>query len=394
MLKPLTALALVLGSMPMALGHTWIEQIRNINAQGDYVGEAGYPRGFKDKAGPGYDGETSMNYMLPPLEQQPPFINASNLLCHPNQRKPVQSDNFPRLQSTPGTWLALRYAENGHVSNPSNQNGHVPGELDLGRRPNGGSVFVYGTTAPKEDEKIADVLRWTKDGQGGDKRGVLLAVNDFDDGRCWEINPVTKAGRMKQFPNYAQGQATDGPGEFPLMCETNVQLPKDADVSKPYTLYWVWQWPVDPAQDPIYPKGKDQYYTTCLDLDFRENSETIQQTATLQFGLAQQDGQAKAVDQFRHRKALIEDAIAGNVGPLFKDENPSGTPFMNSTMTTSAMLDISTLTQNPSASSTSINVVVVTERITVTAPVFTASATPTTQKRAHVTKIRGMSYRD
>ena len=78
-----------------------------------------------------------MIYALPPLQQQPPFINASNLLCHPNQ---IQSDKYPRLQAKVGKWASHRYAENGHVSNPSALNGHIPGTLDAGRR----EKRVYG----------------------------------------------------------------------------------------------------------------------------------------------------------------------------------------------------------------------------------------------------------
>lgn len=393
----ITLLAGALAAAPAVIAHTWIEQMRNIGPDGSYVGEYGYPRGFKDKAAPGYDGETDMNWLMPPLEQQPPFITADNLLCHTNQRKPVQSDKFPRLKSAPGAWLALRYAENGHVSNPSDLNGHVPGELDLGRRPNGGSVFVFGTKEPKEDEKLADVLRWTKDGQGGDKRGILLAVNDYDDGRCYEINPVTKE-RQQQFPNGAAG-AAEGATGFPLYCETNVQLPEDAEVGKPYTLYWVWQWPIDagdgPNNDPTYPKGKDQYYSTCMDVDI--SGEIEQQAASGNFAIAQQDGQEKAVPGYRNRKALIEDPMEGNVGPLFRSsETPSPTapsagfptqttfatsvtaPFMNTTMTSAPPVV-------PTPPGDNVVRITVTERITVTAepsaaePTITGTGTP--QKR-------------
>jgi hypothetical protein len=71
----------------------------------------------QSKAEPGYDSERDMNHLLSPLAQQPPFlpfINSSNLLCHPNQRKPVQSDKWPRVQAKTGGWVSLRYAENGH----------------------------------------------------------------------------------------------------------------------------------------------------------------------------------------------------------------------------------------------------------------------------------------
>ena len=71
----------------------------------------------QSKAEPGYDSERDINYPLPPLAQQPPFlpfIGSSNLLCHPNQRKPVQSEKWPCVQAKTGGWVSLRYAEKGY----------------------------------------------------------------------------------------------------------------------------------------------------------------------------------------------------------------------------------------------------------------------------------------
>lgn len=324
---PLALLATCI--VPAVLGHTWIEQMRAIDDTGKYVGEYGYPRGFKSKHAKDYNSETDMVYLLPPISTQHPFINASHLLCHEKQRKPVQGtrpeqgDTWPRLQAPPGGWVALRYAENGHVSNPSTK-----GQLNGGRREKGGSVFIFGTTEPKEDEKIVDVLRWTKDGQGGDKRGVLLAVNDYDDGRCYEINPLT-GDRQKQTPNFAMGQAQEGaPGGYPLYCESDVQLPENAPSGKPYTLYWVWQWPMDPKMpgNP-FKDGKDEYYTTCMDVDV---GDTVQQSAS-QFALEQQDAMEEAVPQYKSRTALLTDPIEGEIGPVFGGQGngsaqPTATP--------------------------------------------------------------------
>lgn len=396
----ITLLAGALAAAPAVVAHTWIEQMRNIGPDGSYVGEYGYPRGFKDKTAPGADLENDMNWLMPPLEQQPPFITADNLLCHGNQRKPVQTDNFPRLKSKPGTWLALRYAENGHVSNPAN----APGVLDLGRREKGGSVFVFGTKEPKEDEKIAEVLRWTKDGQGGDKRGILLAVNNFDDGRCYEINQHT-ADRQKQHPNAPAG-AAEGTTGFPLYCETNVQLPEDAEVGKPYTLYWVWQWPVQAGEgenrDPTYPKGKDQYYSTCMDVDITDEIEM--QAASGNFAIMQQDGEEKAVDGYQNRKALIEDPIAGNVGPLFREDGAASTtapsmgvptqttlatsftsaPYMNATMTSASPVVTPPVDSTSLPFDNSAVTETVTETITVTAPASEATPTVTGTPSASV----------
>ncbi|KAF2876019.1 hypothetical protein BDV95DRAFT_603396 [Massariosphaeria phaeospora] len=57
---------------------------------------------------------------------------------------------------------------------------------------------------------------------GGDKRGLLLNMNDFDNGRCYEMNERPESTkRQKTTPNFAMGPAsTDGPDNYPLFCET------------------------------------------------------------------------------------------------------------------------------------------------------------------------------
>jgi len=227
------------------------------------------------------------------------------------------------LQAVPGGFISMRYMENGHVTLPDNQKG---------KPENGGTVFVYGTTDPKEDEKIADVLQWTEDGQGGNKGGKLIATNDYDDGRCYEQNnsPIHNE-RSKSNPNYAMGQAVDGqPGNYPLFCETNVKIPETTEAGKPYTLYWVWQWPTAAGGiDPGYPKGKDEYYTTCIDVDVASADVAQAAEAESKFALGQQDAMAVAVKDFASRTALMTNAMEGEIGPVFSDAPsgaPSGTP--------------------------------------------------------------------
>lgn len=381
-----------------AVGHTWIEQLRNVNSNGSYVGEYGYPRGMVSKTDPGFSG-FSMNWELPG-DKTPGnvFVGNSTPLCHTAQTKQVQSsDKYPRLKATPGGFIAMRFTENGHVTEPF---GRMAGKPDKG-----GSIFVYGTTSPKEDEKLLTVQKWTKDGKGGDGRGVLLAIQNYDDGRCYEINdtPVYKE-RTKTDPNYAMGQAVEGaPGNFPLQCETNVQLPKTAEKGKAYTLYWVWQWPSAPGKDPSYPKGKDEYYTTCMDVDV-VSVDVASTKAQAKFAMGQQDAMAVAVEGWASRTALVTDIVRGaggqtigaaptgapsatNGSPTSSATSkapiaPTGAPFHNSTRTASA--GIPTLTKRPTVLPTKLpGVVTVTDTvvITVTAPAATqvpssATATP------------------
>ncbi|KAH9862682.1 hypothetical protein J1614_010775 [Plenodomus biglobosus] len=307
----------VLAIAPFALGHTWIEQIRNVNDEGEYVGQYGYARGMVAKTDPGYTG-TSMNWELP-AGQGKLFIDETTPLCHTAQRKPVQSsENYPRLQATPGGYIAMRYQENGHVTKPENQ---------LGKPEKAGTVFVYGTTEPDENETLLTVLEWTQDGQGGNKKGKLLTMNDFDDGRCYEINDSENwQERSKVIPNYAMGQAVEGqPGNYPLACETDVQLPETAELGKPYTFYWVWQWNTAPGVDPGLPKGKDEYYTTCIDVDVASPDVAQAADADKKYAVVQQDAMASAVSDFSKRTALMTDAKQGEVGPIFSG-SPSGSP--------------------------------------------------------------------
>lgn len=374
---------------PLAMGHTWIEQLRNVDSKGKYVGEYGYPRGMVSKTDQGYNGD-SMNWLLP--VQPKVFIDATSPLCHTSQKKQVQSsDKYPRLKAVPGGFLAMRYMENGHVTD-------VDPATGLGKPEKGGTVFVYGTTEPKDDEKLTDVLHWTQDGSGGDKRGILLATNDFDDGRCYEVNetPISKERRVSD-PNFAMGQATDGPGNYPLFCETNVKVPETAPKGKPYTFYWVWQWNTAPGVDPGLPDGKDQYYTTCIDVDVTSADTALTTEAESKYALGpQQDAMAVAVSDFASRTALMTNVLQGEVGPIFTGSPsatatggaPAASGNSSSTPTAPALTQITnipvpTMTTRPSPkpSSGSGDAVTVTDVVTVTvtagassAPAATASA--------------------
>lgn len=304
----LTTTLAALAVAPFATGHSWVEQMRNVNKKGEYVGEYGYPRGMVSKTDKGFTGD-SMNWLLP--VQPKVFIDETSPLCHTSQRKQEQSsDKYPRLQAVAGGFVAMRYMENGHVTKPQNQ---------LGKPKKGGTIFIYGTTQPKEDERIANVLRWTEDGKGGDGRGVLLAMNDFDDGRCYETNttPIHDE-RIVLSPNYAMGQAENGPGTMPLFCESNVQLPETAALGKPYTFYWVWQWNTAPGGvDPSYLLGKDEYYSTCIDVDVTSKDIALAAVAESKYALGQQDAMAVAVKGWASRTALMTNALEGEVGPIF-----------------------------------------------------------------------------
>lgn len=278
-----------------ALAHTWIEQMVVISNNGLYQGDYGYPRGFVARTDPGFDG-FSDDYLLPTAASGRLRINGSDLLCHPAQRTQNQSnEKYPRLQVAPGDWFAMKYAENGHVTLPANQKG---------KPLHGGTVFVFGTTEPKDDEKITDVMDWTADGSGGDKRGKLLAAQNFDDGRCYQINPSNNS-TMRQV-QFAKDYPDDLYSKDEQWCESDVQLPTDAPTGKIYTLYWVWQWPTAVGTVDI-EMGKDEYYTTCADVDVVASPGKEKAVHTV---AQPNDGQTAAVSTFKSRAALTTNPTA------------------------------------------------------------------------------------
>ncbi|RMY84422.1 hypothetical protein D0862_11419 [Hortaea werneckii] len=253
----MSAAALVALSLaPLANAHSWVEQYQVIADNGSYIGDPGYSRGYVARTDEGYNG-FSMNYLV-----------------------------------QPGGYVAMKYLENGHVTLPWNQ---------LGKTPGTGTVFVYGTTQPSENEKIADVLHWNSDGTGGDGRGFLLTAQNFDDGRCHQINCGNiSTDRQMLFPNHVAQQ----PGSsVESWCETDLQIPKSQPLGT-LTTYWVWQWTTEANSDCTYPDGKDEYYTTCADFNIVDTTNEQIAADNKTHLLVQENPQSVAVSDFKSRKAF------------------------------------------------------------------------------------------
>ncbi|PVH91606.1 hypothetical protein DM02DRAFT_678000 [Periconia macrospinosa] len=270
----------VLFTLSHVWAHSWVEQLSIVAPNASYVGEHGYARSFVDKGMPGFDQNANL-WTVPPLENQPPFLRPGDLLCHPSQRTLTPLPDFPRLKASPGGILALRYAENGHSTIPGGGKG-LPGKPERG-----GTVFVFGTSAAREDETLSNTLQWTAYGRGGDGRGTFLTAQNFDDGRCYQLgNGAALANlRRERFPN---------------------PIPDSVAVGRPFTLYWVWQWPTAPGQDPSFPRGKDEYYVSCMDVGIVQEVASVAPSRTL----AQQDPMSTAVSDFRSCTALTTDPLA------------------------------------------------------------------------------------
>lgn len=212
-----------------------------------------------------------MVHLLPPpgrpANEGDKSLLKSDLMCKDTQTKP-DPEKSRRLQAAAGDFVALRYQENGHVTLPQNA---------LGKAQNRGTVFIYGTSEPSEtDTFLAIHKQWNSEGTGGDKRGKLIATQDFDDSQCYQVNGGSiSASRQKQFPHQAD-QLMGGD----LWCQNNIKLPSDLPVGKPFTLYWVWDWATLPNIDPGLPNGKTEIYTTCMDIDITGSAKKSRDKAT------------------------------------------------------------------------------------------------------------------
>ena len=216
-LVAMQTLTLLLSFGSLSFAHSWVEEMQVIGNNGSYMGDYGYTRGYVARTDPAFTGE-SMKYLLPPLESGRTKIDNTDLLCHPSQRTSSYTNpSYPRLQVAAGSFVAMKYLENGHVSLPDTQ---------AGKPKSGGPVFVYSTTKPSDTEKLTDVLKWSKDGSGGDKRGRLITANNYDDGRCHQLNSgAISTQRQATFPDRIEGQPTSNVEQW---CETDFQIPSDA----------------------------------------------------------------------------------------------------------------------------------------------------------------------
>lgn len=262
--------------------HSWVEQMQVISENGSYVGDYGYMRGFMER---GMGGD--LDYLVPAAGTR---ITQADFLCPPEQRSPSYTEQYPKLKAQPGDFVAIKYQENGHVTLPHNQ----PGKPRAA-----GTVFIFGTTQPSSEEKLADVLQWTTDGKGGNGKGYLMTAQNFDDGRCYQVNDASPISveRQKKFPDPMPGQP-DSVSPVGSWCETDLKIPDSQATDKPITIYWVWSWPTAPGA-PGVEGGKDEYYTSCADIDLVAE----QPDRAIVHTIGQQDPQSAAPKDFKSRFA-------------------------------------------------------------------------------------------
>lgn len=258
--------------------HTWIEDLRVI-ADGYYAG-IGYSRQYVPRTKLGFL-DAEMTHLLPPLSTGRTAIDETDMVCSSSQSTASQSPNYPRLQASPGSYIALRYLENGHVTIPEN----TPG-----KPARGGLVYVLGSTSQESPGSLKALLQYTNTSQVQMPLDILT-VQYFDDGRCYQLNDKSRSiARQSEFPNPSL--------TAPYMlneqwCETIIKVPQNLTSGSTYTLYWVWQWPTQLM--PGITQAKDEYYTTCSDLDIVSNELQTNRSSY------SPNPQVKAVDGYKSR---------------------------------------------------------------------------------------------
>lgn len=242
--------------------HTWADELRVIARNGTFT-STGYPRGFiPRKAGSSPDKSV---YQLQNV------ISNDAPICGPGQMPGTPVDPaYPVLSASPGDYVAIRYQENGHVTEPTQADTDKAGK-GFGS----GLVYVYGTADSKATDAYNSIHKvWNKDGTGGDKRGKLLAVQYFDDMACYlagnangnlfvdaptnktTLAMVREKAYTHDISNPLQGQS--------IWCQTDFQIPAEAQANKDYSIYWVWDWP---TMDKATGKQLlNQSYTACADI--------------------------------------------------------------------------------------------------------------------------------
>lgn len=243
----------------LSAGHSWPESARRIGPDGTFVGDIGFPR-FWDNV----TRDTNM-YKVEFPNNTTPLVEPRHAVIN----KESNNATIPMLKASPGDWVAVRYLENGHVSLAETL-------LKEGKKKpiNRGTIYLYGT---KENDlsnfRLMDVhQKWTPEGTGGDKKGRLLATRHYDDGQCFEVIGETgdpegiKAFRNANFPNPVNQ----------IPCQSDIKLPDDLPIGKPYTVLWVWDWPllnqvgvaVPPPTFPKDPKliGATEIYVGIVDI--------------------------------------------------------------------------------------------------------------------------------
>ncbi|PHH69055.1 hypothetical protein CDD82_103 [Ophiocordyceps australis] len=222
-LRRRATILLALAAAPASISaHSWIESAVKVQPNGSFTGPEGFPRGYVPRGTPAFS-DLHAQHLIPDAG----VYNGNEVL---NKFPQDPNAPYPMLSARPGDKVAILHLENGHVSLPQAQ---------ANKPLNRGNVYLYGTSQPKEQEKLFDVhLVWNREGTGGDGRGRLLATRNYDDGQCYQDNHQAIAQER------VSKLAADGAKiEKELKCQSIITIPNDAKPNSIYTVYWYWDWP-------------------------------------------------------------------------------------------------------------------------------------------------------
>ena len=194
-----------------------------------------------------------MTHLLSSNERQARAILLTDRICMSTQQTHNQTENNLALRASVEAHVALRYQKNDHITLTQNNSSE---KLSLG------TISIYETTVSRPQNsmlKIHDV--WNSIDRGEDRRGRLLFTQNFDDGRCYQINDNFLFKKRQQ----KYSHASDSLQEQNLWCKIIVILSLDLVPDNLYTLYWIWDWSTVAGTSSLSFE-QIQLYTTCLDV--------------------------------------------------------------------------------------------------------------------------------
>jgi len=348
----------ILISTPHATGHSWVDDLYIIAPNGSLAGDAGYIRGIQARASVS-NPDLAFEYQLSGV------ITSTDPMCRSSQTKGNQLPGFPSLKASPGDFVALRYGENGHVTQPTLTN----------RGLGSGIVFVYGTSQPSASDTYLGIHRvWNAAGTNSDgsaARGQLLAVQYFDDGVCHQFVPARPISAAR-----AAAFATETAGTE-IACQTDLQLPANIRGDS-YTLYWVWEWPL--LNENTGAQLSNESYTSCMDININNSSSSASLSDVKAFNFATPKFYDNVAIPAQVKKSFVLPSPylqeVYTTGPLTGIASPTATaPAISASSPTVSATPLPTTTQ--AASQPAGNMVTITETITQTAPAIVITVTAT-----------------
>ncbi|KAL9071030.1 MAG: hypothetical protein Q9157_005620, partial [Trypethelium eluteriae] len=194
-------------------------------------------------------GDATMTYMLPPTGRD--VLWSSDLVCKDTQQQLQQTAGYPILSVPIGAKIMLAYQENGYITIPSaNQD-----------KPDPGTVTIYGTRNSRPNNTLFEVQEWTRDGDGSNKQGHVLAEMQFNNGHCYTFNDTNPEVLHRQAMPQPPHMEKEG---LNLWCKNNFTLSRNLSEGL-LSVYWINQYYALAGAEAyllVYYRGKFYQYTS------------------------------------------------------------------------------------------------------------------------------------